>query len=596
MKRGLLFGVVLLLLLGCQRGERNENIVTIQILHTSDQHGKFINYNYVDDAPTTSGSVAAIATKVAQLRKEYPHTILIDTGDTFQDNSNEFFVGRAADNPMLLAMNALNYDSMTVGNHEFNFGIPYLLSLRDHLNMDLLGANVYDAEGERLFKPYKIINKAGVNIAIVGMVTPNITRWDGDKLEGYHVTMPIDEMHLIWPEISEQADLFIFANHMSWQNEYQAGDGYVDLLDAFPEFTVALVAHEHSLIAREEPTGVLVVEPSYQSAYLSQILLTYEKDADGIYQLVEKSVEVIPMRDVQDDTRIVSITQSGHEALLENARSTLGDDGVPIGTLTGGSLVPDPIFPGVSQAQLEMTAMIALINDMQRYYTGANVSSAAVFTPKANMQSGSITKAKIANIYKFDNGIRLYRMNGEQLRTYMEWSAQYFNQFQEGDLTISYNEDMRFYMYDIFGGVLYDVDISQPVGQRITNLRWPDGTTVKDSDTMTLALNDYRAQTTLISELFPNGEVVLVRDLYQEMGDDGKAQQLLLRYIQEVLGGKLSNAIDTTYNQYQIIGYSWDEQLRAKAIELVNQGKISLPMSADGRTPNVRPLRKEDLI
>lgn len=91
-------------------------------------------------------------------------------------------------------------------------------------------------------------------------------------------------------------------------------------------------------------------------------------------------------------------------------------------------------------------------------------------------------------------------------------------------------------MYDIFGGVLYDLDISQPVGQRITNLRWPNGSFVQDSDTVTLALNDYRAQTTLISELFPNGEVVLVRDLYQEMGDEGKAQQLLMRYIQEVLG------------------------------------------------------------
>ncbi|NIZ46375.1 5'-nucleotidase C-terminal domain-containing protein [Entomospira nematocerorum] len=596
MRKGLFFSLILLFLLGCQRGERNENIVTIQILQTSDQHGKFINYNYVEDTPTSSGSVAAIATKVAELRKEYPYTILIDTGDTFQDNGNEFFVGKAAENPMLLAMNALQYDSMTVGNHEFNFGVPYLLSLRDNLRMDLLGANVYDSNGERLFKPYKILNKGGINIAVVGMVTPNITRWDGDKLEGYQITMPIEEMHLIWPEISEQAELFIFANHMSWQNEYQAGDGYVDLLEAFPEFTVALVAHEHSLIAREESNGVLVAEPSYQSAYISQILLTYQKDEAGIYQLMDKSVAVIPMRDVKDDPRIVSLTKSGHNALVDNARSTLGDDGIPIGTLTGGSLVPDPVFPGVSQAQLEMTAMIALINDMQRYYTGANVSSAAVFTPQANMQAGSITKAKIANIYKFDNGIRLYRMNGEQLRTYMEWSAQYFNQFEEGDLTISFNEDMRFYMYDIFGGVLYDLDISQPVGQRITNLRWPNGSFVQDSDTVTLALNDYRAQTTLISELFPNGEVVLVRDLYQEMGDEGKAQQLLMRYIQEVLGGELSNIINSEYNQYHIIGYSWDTQLREEAITLVQSGKISLPTSADGRTPNVRSLRKEDLM
>ncbi|NIZ19579.1 5'-nucleotidase C-terminal domain-containing protein [Entomospira culicis] len=590
MKRWIVILALFGLMMSCSKesSQSKSHRVVVQVLQTSDVHGKFINHEYAIDEATTTGSLAAVATKVAELRKEYPHTILIDTGDTFQDNSNELFIPDAVNNPMLLAMNMMDYDSMTVGNHEFNFGIPYLLELRDNLNFDVLGANVYDAQGERLFKPYKIIEKNGVRVAIVGMVTPNITRWDADNLRGYQVTTPLEEMNFIWNEIADEADLLIFANHMSWADEYQYGDGYATLLEFYPQFHLALVAHEHSRIEREEPNGTIVLEPSSRGAYVSQALFTFEKDAEGKYQLVDKSFQLHSTKDIPDDPKIVSKTKAGHEFALADARRV-------IGRLEGGSLVPEPTIKGVSQAQLEPTAMIALINDVQRFYTDADVSSVALFIPNSNMHVGDISKANVSNIYKYDNMLRSYRMSGAQLKEYMEWSATYFNQFEEGDLTISYNPSIRMYNYDMFGGVQYDIDISQPVGNRIKNLRWPDGRAVSPSEMLTIAVNDYRAQTTLLSDLFPDDTITQVRDLYDELGDGSRVRDLIIRYIQEEKGGIIDNSFDRTQHNFRIIGYNWDEALRKLVIEKVNNGTINLPTSTDGRTPNVRSLRAEDL-
>ncbi len=77
--------------------------------------------------------------------------------------------------------------------------------------------------------------------------------------------------------------------------------------------------------------------------------------------------------------------------------------------------------------------------------------------------------------YKHTNTLYKLHMTGAQLKKYMEWSANYYNTFRPGDLTISFNPAIRAYNYDMFEGVLYDVDISAEPGSRIRNLTWPDG-------------------------------------------------------------------------------------------------------------------------
>ena len=99
--------------------------VQITILGTTDLHGNILPIDYYTNKPDNRG-VAKVATMIKRIRKEQPNVVLIDSGDTIQGSPLESFHGRknnAPPDPMMLVMNSLNYDSMTVGNHEYNFGL-----------------------------------------------------------------------------------------------------------------------------------------------------------------------------------------------------------------------------------------------------------------------------------------------------------------------------------------------------------------------------------------------------------------------------------------------------------------------------------------
>ena len=178
----------------------------------------------------------------------------------------------------------------------------------------------------------------------------------------------------------------------------------------------------------------------------------------------------------------------------------------------------------------------------------------------------------------------------------MEWSASYYNTFKPGDLTVSFNEKIRGYNYDMFSGVKYDVDISKEPGQRIVNLTRMDGSEIKDTDVLTLAVNNYRANTTLLNEesgLFKGEGVEVVYDSFITMGDDGRVRDLIRKYIVEEKNGVITPELD---NNWEIIGNDMDATKAAFAAKLINSGKLELPKSADGRTPNVKSVTYDDAL
>ena len=155
----------------------------LQILATSDLHGKFDPWDYALNEESKSGSMAQVASAVKELRTD--NTILVDAGDTIQDNSADLFFDEEI-HPMSLAMNEIGYDVWVTGNHEYNFGGDVLKKVISQQKAKVLTGNVKDPEGKPLADGYTIIEKGGAKIGIIGMVTPNITRWDSANLEGWH--------------------------------------------------------------------------------------------------------------------------------------------------------------------------------------------------------------------------------------------------------------------------------------------------------------------------------------------------------------------------------------------------------------------------
>nr|WP_281347570.1 5'-nucleotidase C-terminal domain-containing protein [Entomospira nematocera] len=250
----------------------------------------------------------------------------------------------------------------------------------------------------------------------------------------------------------------------------------------------------------------------------------------------------------------------------------------------------------MSQAQIECTPLIAFINDVQRHYAESDVSLATLSHLDANLIEGEINRADIVNMYRHNNMLRVYRICGWQLKQLMEWSARYFNQWQEGDLTISFEAQIPIYDYAMFGGILYDINISKPIGERIEHLRWPQGGEVQMNESLTIAIDDFKAKGFLEKDLFSkDSSVQLIKDYGFGYKEDGRIRNLIIRYIQEHAQGIISNEMNTRDNGFRLTGYHWEESLHQEAIRQLNEGIIPIPESDNGLSYHTRSIRKEDL-
>lgn len=560
--------------------------VELQILATSDLHGKFVPYDYALNTESTSGSLAQIATAIKELRTD--NTIVVDDGDTIQGNFAELFLEDEI-HPMIQVMNVVGYDVWVPGNHEFNYGMDTLQNVISQSNAAVLCGNVYDSEENALAEDYTIIEKDGIKVAIIGMVTPNITRWDSANLEGWNVTDPVAETNAIIDEIKDDVDVIVAVEHMGESNEYGVeNSGVNDLANACPDLDVIIAAHEHKQIEGTEVNGVLIVENSSDGKTLSQVNLTLEKDENGDYQITDRTSASIAIADYAADEEIAEVTADADARAKEEAETV-------IGTLEDGPLAPEDEIAGIPQARLQETALIDLINEVQMYYTDADVSASALFIDDANLDSGDIRKCDLALIYKYTNTLYKLQMTGAQLKQYMEWTASYYNTFREGDLTISFNPDMRGYNYDMFSGINYEINLSKEAGERIENLTWPDGTPVEDDDQFTIAVNNYRAASQLLTvgEVYAEGEELPKLLEMDVRGDLGGVRELIGDYIQNVNGGTLK-APELSGN-WKLTGYSWDEELHAQAAELINSGALELKSSESGREINAVSITEEDI-
>lgn len=564
--------------------EETAETMDLQILATSDLHGKFMPWDYALNEESLSGSMAQLASAVKERRDE--NTILVDAGDTIQDNSADIFLEDEI-HPMVLGMNELDYDVWVTGNHEYNYGMDVLKKVMGQQEAKVLAGNVYDPDGAPLADGYTILEKNGVRVGIIGMVTPNITRWDAMNLEGWTVTDPVEETKKIISEIQDETDVLISVSHMGIKNEYGVeNSGVTDLAEACPELDVIVASHEHQLIPGEEINGVLVVENKNSAATMAEIHLSLEKTEDG-WNVTGKTSESVDLASYEPDPGFMELLAPYDEKAKEDAN-------IVIGALENGNLAPENEIAEIPTAQIQDTALIDLINEVQLYYTGADVSAAALFNMNANLHEGDIRKCDTALVYKYANTLYKMEMNGSQLKKYMEWTAAYFNTYHPGDLTISFNEDMRAYNYDMFAGVNYEINIANEPGSRIENLTWPDGTPVKDEDVFTIAVNNYRASSQLLSpgEIFEEGEELPTLLEIDVRGEVGGVRELIGLYIAEVKGGVIEPHVD---NNWKITGNDWDAAAHEKAVELLKEGTLTIPSSEDGRTPNVKSITEADI-
>ncbi len=544
---------------------------TVTILQTSDIHGMVSPFDYASNKETNN-SLAHAATIIKEEREKDPDLLLLDTGDTTQSNYIQSFRNETP-HPMMNALNYLDYDVWTLGNHEFNFEFENVEKEISEFEGTALAGNIYKADGARWIDAYKIFDVDGVRVAMFGVDASHVPLWEKSAPEHYNYmtfTTPLEETGKILDELEarDDVDVIIGTAHYGLDGEYGTegmrivAETYGDRMDAL------FIGHAHAVV-NEVINGIPVVEPGCNGQYVSKVVLNIVPDGDG-WKVESADSEMIDCSKVTPDPDFLAQVKDLHEKSLALASSEVG---------TVGKTFLDPVefLPGIPMAILEDNPVTDLINKVQMENVGADVSLAALFDSTSNLTEGPFLHRDSVKIYKYDNTLYGVKVTGAQLKAIMEeYAGKFFNQWQPGDVTISFDENIRMYMYDEFAGVDYEINVSQPVGSRIQNVMYK-GEPLSDTEELVLALNNYRYGGLVNAGLINEADVVY---------EGGAVRDYITEYVSS-LDGPLMPEVD---NNWKIVGADLEDPQKDLIYDMVRSGELTIPTSEDGRTPNVAAL------
>ncbi len=458
----------------------------ITLLATTDLHGNLFPYDYYSAQPAARG-LAKIATLIEAARAGNPNNLLIDCGDTIQGTPLEAVYQEKGGpglqhDPMMLAMNAIEYDAMVVGNHEFNFGLKNLAQARGDAHFPWISSNIGITAGATAqpFAPYFLKTVAGVKIAVIGVTTPMIPTWEPEEhYRGYRFESGVDAVKRTIAELREREhpDIVIVAAHAGLDGGRE--NMVREIATEVPGIDAIVFGHSHQQQAGLQLGEVLLMQPKNWGISLGQMDFVLEPKATSGWKIVSKTSRLIPVtRDTAADSRILEIGRPYHE-LAERYLST--------------PVAQAPASLDARLARVEDSALIDAIQQVQLFYSKADVSFASSFNARVSVPQGPVTIRQIAALYIYENQLYVVEGDGKMVRDALENSARYYNtcasDCSDGPLI---NPQIAGFNYDMAQGVDYEIDLTQPAGHRIRNLRW-HGKPLGDNQPLRIAVNNYRA-------------------------------------------------------------------------------------------------------
>ena len=456
--------------------------VHITILGTTDLHGNIYPIDYYTDKADNRG-LAKIATLIKRVRKESPTALLIDSGDTIQGTPSQYYHNKKNNtppDPMMLVMSSLHYDSMTVGNHEYNFGLQVLEKARSEAEFPWLSANTYNKGTETThYKPYVVKEVSGVRVGILGLTTPGIPNWENvPNYVGLEFREPVAEAKKWVAELrnKEHVDIVVVAMHMGLEEDLRTGEinpsqvpnenRAVAIAREVPGVDAIFMGHTH----RDTPAillnGVLITQANHWGRHLVR--------ADDIIFHAPK-----PVADdkVEPDAEVLKLAERYDAETQKWLARVVGESAAEL---------------SAKEARFRDTAILDLVQRVQLDAGKADVSMVAPFNLDARIAQGPVTVRNISGLYVYENTLVVLEVTGQQLKDALEHSAKFFRAYQAGKAPADLvDEKIPAYNFDIAEGVEYELDIRRPVGDRIQNLRF-QGKPLASTQKLRLATNNYR--------------------------------------------------------------------------------------------------------
>lgn len=531
------------------------NQAHLRIMETTDVHMHIFPYDYYGDRPVDTVGLSRTASIIGDIRDEATNALLVDNGDFLQGNPMGDYIAyergmkEGDGHPIITAMNTLGYDAAGIGNHEFNYGLGFLEKAAAGAEFPIVLSNVAKKvasdirSNETLFKPYAILDRVitdgtgethPIKIGVIGFVPPQVMLWDRQNLEGNVEAIDIvASAEAYIPEMKEKgADIIIALSHSGFgahEHEEKMENASIPLAGV-AGIDAIVTGHSHLVFPSEKfadrpgmdiAAGTVMGKPAvmggYWGSHLGLIDLLLERDGNE-WRVITTTSEARPISQRNDDRSITALVedapavlaavQTDHDETLEYIRRAVGKTEAPLHSYFA-LVADDPSVQIVSIAQLWYVKQQLAGS---KYANLPLLSAAAPFKAGygnpdnyTDVAVGDVAIKNVADLYLYPNTVRALKINGAQLKGWLERSAGMFNQIEPGATdTALLNPDFPTYNFDVMDGVTYQIDLSQPMmfnrdgdvinpgTQRIVNLAHK-GKPVTDDMEFIVATNNYRA-------------------------------------------------------------------------------------------------------
>lgn len=501
--------------------------VKLRLIETSDVHGSFFPYNFIE-RKETKGSMARVSSYVNKLRKQYgENVILLDNGDILQGQPTCYYYNYiATDKPNIVSkiLNYMHYDAVTVGNHDIEPGHAVYDKWIGEMNCPVVGANIINTATDQPYvKPYTIVERDGVKVAVLGMLTPAIPCWLAEDLWSGLRFESIEKSAARWVKYikeKENPDVMVGLFHSGWSGGISTSDYNEDAAQTTAQavggFDVIFFGHDHRARAVEEKSDsgnvVLCLDPSCNAMNVgdAQIELTVK---DG--KVIDKKVtgEVHDITEEPVDEKYVSYFSEDIDEVKQYVSKKIGE-------LTKTMYTKDCFFGS--------SMFIDLIHNLQLKITGADVSFNAPLQFNASLKAGPVYMSDMFKLYRYENKLCVLRMTGEEIRKHLEMSYDLWvntmkspddHIMQLDERNVSDMQKFGFrnmtFNFDSAAGIDYVVDVTKPDGQKVKILRMSDGKKFNPKKWYKVAMNSYRANGG--GELLTNGAGIPKEELPQRI-------------------------------------------------------------------------------